>query len=617
MGNTKNTSGNNPWKGFFSGLTLKFTLFSISFVGLFLINLGFSYLTSKSQEADGLVINLAGRQRMLTQKMTKELLALKAGRGQLKPSDALLTAEVFDSTLNALINGGRAPVDLTMKNFVNVPVPKNEKVINQLVKVKKLWDMFYPKFKHCIANKNVEEEIAYLIDHNLDILKEMNTAVFLMSDDSKTKVSRLIAVQFGFVVASIILLGIVVYTVRKKIVFPIGKAVAQATAIGKGDLRGRLDKEITERKDEIGELGNALNNMAEGLSTLIATVTDSVNAVKTVSNKLLEEASVLASHAVEVKNQVVGALENSNEEKTQLDNVNNAAQGATSAVNSLAASAEELSVTCKNLEEAMAQLTTQVEHTSQGAEQLDTALGEVSEKCFKGMEISQESHQKAEQAAEGVRYLAEVAQDVGKILYIITEIANRTNLLALNASIEAATAGEAGKGFAVVAREVKELARQTADATEEIGGKIKLIQEETEKALNAIQEIVEVAKTAQEINQDISTSMQEQKGTVSQIAGSMIDASRELGRIAESTKELLIVSQEVAARSTDISGTVKEIAEAISRSTQLMDEIDTGVKKVDELGEKTKDSAEGVGTGAKELTEAIEAVEVAVGRFVV
>jgi hypothetical protein len=132
-----------------------------------------------------------------------------------------------------------------------------------------------------------------------------------------------------------------------------------------------------------------------------------------------------------------------------------------------------------------------------------------------------------------VAKLGESSQQIGKVIEVITSIAEQTNLLALNATIEAARAGEAGKGFAVVAGEVKELAKETAKATEEIGSRIAAIQEDTSDAVGAIGEIEQVIARIADMQTTIASAVEEQTATTNEIGRNVAEAARGSAEIAE------------------------------------------------------------------------------------
>ena len=144
----------------------------------------------------------------------------------------------------------------------------------------------------------------------------------------------------------------------------------------------------------------------------------------------------------------------------------------------------------------------------------------------------------ASQAQDTVASLGESSAEIGQVIKVITSIAQQTNLLALNATIEAARAGDAGKGFAVVANEVKELAKETAKATEDIGRKIEAIQGDTSGAVSAISEISEVIGRINDIQTTIASAVEEQTATTNEIARSVTEAAGGANGIADDISQV-------------------------------------------------------------------------------
>ena len=168
--------------------------------------------------------------------------------------------------------------------------------------------------------------------------------------------------------------------------------------------------------------------------------------------------------------------------------------------------------------------------------------------------------------------MGESSQEISNVVRVITSIAEQTNLLALNATIEAARAGESGKGFAVVANEVKELAKETAKATEEISQKIESIQVETQGAVNAIGQITEVINKISDFQNTIATAVEEQTATTAALGHSVEEAARGSSEIAQNimgvadvakgtsdtANDLQSVSHRLSEMSTRLQGTVRQ-----------------------------------------------------------
>ncbi|HET6144327.1 MAG TPA: PAS domain-containing methyl-accepting chemotaxis protein [Candidatus Acidoferrales bacterium] len=256
--------------------------------------------------------------------------------------------------------------------------------------------------------------------------------------------------------------------------------------------QGDLTRNITvSGNDAIGQMG-------EGLSGFLKDLRGSMS-------KLAQNSQALSSSAEELSATSQEMSSNAEETSAQANVVSAGAEQVNSNLQTVASGTEEMSVTIKDI----------AKNATEAARVATTAV------------------KVAEDTNQIVSKLGDSSTEIGQVIKVITSIAQQTNLLALNATIEAARAGEAGKGFAVVANEVKELAKQTAKATEDISSKIEAIQSDTKNAVNAIQQISGIIKQVNDISNTIATAVEEQNATTNEMARNVSEAARGSGEISK------------------------------------------------------------------------------------
>lgn len=232
----------------------------------------------------------------------------------------------------------------------------------------------------------------------------------------------------------------------------------------------------------------------------------------------------------------------------------------------MAGNAEETATQANVVSAASEQVSRNVTTVASGAEQMQASIREIAKNSNEAARVAKNAVSVAQTTNETVTKLGESSQEIGKVIKVITSIAQQTNLLALNATIEAARAGEAGKGFAVVANEVKELANQTAKATEEIGQKIEAIQADTKGAVTAIAEIGGIINQINDISNSIASAVEEQTVTTNEIGRNVTEAARGTSDIAKNISGVAIAAK----NTTQGAGDTQRAAQELSRmATQL------------------------------------------------
>jgi methyl-accepting chemotaxis protein len=323
-----------------------------------------------------------------------------------------------------------------------------------------------------------------------------------------------------------ILVGCVIaYLFSKRISVSLGALLDRARAISAGDLSGRELE--SNRADEIGDLMAAMNEMQTRLREMILAVAQMSGHVANSSEDLRGVSNQMSANAEETANQ------------TRLVSV----------------SGEEVS---RNLQAVAA-----------ATEQMSASIKEISKSTTEAATVAKSAVATTETTNESVLKLAKSSEEIGNVIKVITSIAHQTNLLALNATIEASRAGDAGKGFAVVANEVKELAKQTAKATEEISQKVEAIQGETKTTTESIAEITGIITQVNSISTMISNSIEDQTATTNDMVQNVNHAATGSAQIVDNMKAVA----EAAKSTTQGAGETQDAAQRLSKMAAELREL--------------------------------------------
>ena len=319
------------------------------------------------------------------------------------------------------------------------------------------------------------------------------------------------------VVVLMVLCAGVWFLIQKLVVAPVNRVSAGLNDIvsGEGDLTRRLP---VHGNDEIAELAKHFNAFVDQQHAIIGDIGVQAAGLNDAAGDMASVAEHMSSGSVETRDKAQHVSVAANEMSTNMDTVSLSAQEASESISMVAASAEEMSAT----------------------------VAEIAQSAAKASSVSQDAVSKVATTTGKVNELGDAALEISKVTEVITEISEQTNLLALNATIEAARAGEAGKGFAVVANEIKDLAGQTANATQEIKAKIDGIQSSTSIAVDEIKEITEVITSVNDLVGSIAAAVEEQAATTQDIAENVTQSNSRLQEVSQSITQSSAVSTNIA-----------------------------------------------------------------------
>jgi len=247
-----------------------------------------------------------------------------------------------------------------------------------------------------------------------------------------------------------------------------------------------------------------------------------------------------------------------------------AATGLQAVATNLGRSAEETSAQAGVVAQTAGEVSQNVQAVAAGGEQMGASIGEISRNANEAARVATEAVTSAETTTRTMNKLGESSREIGDVVRLITSIAEQTNLLALNATIEAARAGDAGKGFAVVADEVKQLAQETARATEDISQRVETIQEDADQATRAITDISGVISRINEFQTTIASAVEEQTATTQAINAGVSDAATGSGQIAQSIAGVADAAQATTASIDDAQNSAHELSGMSSELGQLV-----------------------------------------------
>ncbi len=352
------------------------------------------------------------------------------------------------------------------------------------------------------------------------------------------------------------------------VIGPLNVAARYVDLIAKGD----IPPKITESYN--GDFNNIKNNLNQAIEAVNALVADAAMlAQAAVEGRLATRADASKHHGDfrkvvqgvnDTLNTVIGPLQTTAEQSSVLAV---SAGSVTSVSAKMADAAAETSTMASRVATAADQVNHNLQTVSSSAEEMTASIREIAKNASEAARVATTAVKVAETTNSTVAKLGDSSAEIGKVIKVITSIAQQTKLLALNATIEAARAGEAGKGFAVVANEVKELAKETAKATEDISRKIEAIQSDTHDAVSAIEQIGAIIGQINDIQNTIATAVEEQTATTNEISRNVTEAAQ---------------------GSTDIASNIVAVANAASETTKAAGDVQAAASGQNEIAHKLR-----------------------------
>jgi len=461
-----------------------------------------------------------------------------------------------------------------------------------------------------------------------------------LAEDMKSRRTRQMLIQVFAAVAISGAALVLIWFVSKGIAMPLIKGVSFASSVAEGDLTAVIP---ADGKDEIAKLAQALNEMTLRLRDIMKKLSDTVSSLSGSSGELFSVSQNMTLSAEETNSRSEKVATASEQVSANVASVASAVNLSGSFVSEIAAVTLEMSLAFETVADLAKQTSENVRHIAAASEEtsleitdiaasseeMTASLNDVARNTAQADRISRNADQRTQDIRVKMETLVIASKQIGKVVGIIKNIADQTNMLALNAFIEAASAGDAGKGFAVVAGEIKELAKQSMTAGDEITGQIGHIQVSTDEVVAAVTEISRLIAETAAINMTTASSVEEQTAAADTISKSVSGGAVTAKRVAEHASASAKLAENIAGsvsdmskRVSDTARNVEELAKQIREISNAAEEADRGVRHISEnireirtVSKETASAAALTNRSSESLSETAAALSEIVKRF--
>jgi methyl-accepting chemotaxis protein len=491
-------------------------------------------------------LGLAGDKSVLSARMRQNILALNRGefRITVDPTGSNLTdavafidkqrAELEERLTSAEAaadaGGPQAAVLKTVRDTYQAYLQSLQQTIDLAQSsgsAVTIGDVQRKLLEQTMASRKKADAVEQALIANTKVLNDHADTVTAAASDLYSFASQTMVI--GAIAGIVVGLGLGLVVSQKGIVQPIRRMVDCLRSLSGGNLE--IDIYGTARKDEIGEIAATTQVFKE-------------NMVK--ARDLTAEQEALKRRAAEDQQRAMNKMADEFEASVSgiVDTVSSSATELEKSAQGMSATAEQTNRQSTAVAAAAEQATTNVQTVAAAAEELTASITEIGRQVAQSSAVARKAVDETTRTNQVVTSLSMEAEAIGDVVKLISEIASQTNLLALNATIEAARAGDAGKGFAVVASEVKNLATQTAKATEDISTKIGSIQQATEQSVSAIQSIARIIDEMSQISGTIAAAVEEQGAATQEISRNVLQASQGTNEVSSNIAGVTVAAGE-------------------------------------------------------------------------